>query len=827
MSIQPHSTSRSEAALTHWGRFIVRHRWAAITISLLFTAFFVSYLPQLTLDNSTEAFLHPDDPASIRYRAFRDRFDRDDRIILALAPEDAFNVDFLQKLRRFHIALENELPYIEDVTSVFNARSTRGEGDRLIVEDLLEGWLNQWPSDAEAQLVGLRERVLANPLYVNNLVSEDASLTTITLKPFTYSALNDEQASDDALAQFESEDSATPVEPPEMLTAKENDELLAEVRAIIESYQSPAFPIHLAGGLAMTDHINRAMEQDMGTFMVFSLLIMLGLLFALFGRLSGSLLPIFVVSLSVLSTVGIMIMIGIPGSTAVQILPVFLLSVGICDAVHILTIVYQRLRVGDTQDDAVVYAIGHSGLAVVMTSLTTAAGMASFAVAPMAPVAQLGTIAPIGVMLALAYTLVLLPAILSVVPLRQPKAGSSSLSDALTRTLVRVGDMSADNPMRVLFATAGVLCFFAYGVTLTEFSHRATDWFPVDDPMRISALMLDERLRGTMSLEVVLDTGRENGLMDPDVLARIDAAARHAETIVSGELFIGKATSIVDVVKEINQALNENQASFYRLPEDRQLIAQELLLFENSGVDDLEELVDSQFQIARLSLRAPFVDAMLYAPFIDRVADELGEILGDDIKLEMTGFMPVLATVISAMITSMARSYAIALLIITPLMILLLRDVRLGLMSMIPNLIPVLIVVGMMGWLGMPIDASTMMIGAMVIGLAVDDTIHFMHKFRIYYSETADSKLAIRATLESTGAALLFTSLVLAGGFGVFLLASMVNTQRFGLLAATGAIVAFLADLIVAPALMTLATRRDREASARSPLFEEPVAGES
>lgn len=815
--------SRTEAALTAWGRLMVRHRWIAIAVPTLLTAFFVSYLPQLVIDNSTESFLHPDDPASIRYRAFRDRFGRDDRIIIALAPDDIFDVQFIHKLHRFHIALENQLPFVEEVTSLFNARSTRGEGDELIIEDLLEGWLDEWPTDPAPQIAELRERVLANPLYVNSLVSEDGSLTTITIKPFTYSAQND----GDALAGFDTPEEPEEIGPPPMLTARENDELIAEIRNIIDSYQAPDFPIHLGGALPMSDYINRSMERDMGPFMGLSLLVMLALLFMLFGRLSGSLLPIVVVMLSVAATVGIMVMIKIPGSTAVQILPVFLLSVGVCDAVHILTIVYQRLRGGDTQDDAIVYAIGHSGLAVVMTSITTAAGMASFSTAAMAPVAHLGMIAPIGVMLALAYTLVLLPAILSVIPLRAPKAsGSRSLTDALTRVLVRIGDFSADYPVRVLLGTAAFVGFFAYGATLVEFSHRATDWFPEDDPMRLSALLLDERLRGSMSLEVVLDTGRENGLHDPEVLSRIEAAARHAETIDEGELYVGKATSIVDVIKEIHQALNGNQASFYRLPENRQVIAQELLLFENSGVDDLKELVDTEFQIARLSLRAPFVDAMLYAPFIERVRVELVKILGDDIEVEMTGFMPVLASVVAAVITSMARSYMLALLIITPLMILLLRDIRLGLLSMIPNLIPVVVTVGFMGWTGMPIDASTMMIGAMVIGLAVDDTIHFMHKFRIYYSELDDSKLAIRATLESTGAALLFTSLVLTGGFGVFLLATMVNTQHFGLLAAIGAVVAFVADLLVAPALMTLATRRDREVDVLSPLLEGTAAGE-
>ena len=698
------------------------------------------------------------------------------------------------------------------MTSLFNARSTRGEGDELIVEDLLEGWLDEWPADTGETLTRLPERVLANPLYRNALVSEDRTLTTISIKPFTYSTNNEV----DALAGFD--DAAGGEEQElELLTARENDELIARLNDVVASYTSEDFPIHVGGALAVTDHINRSMERDMGPFMGLSLLIMMVLLFMLFRRLSGSLLPIVVVSFSVLASIGIMVWIGIPGSNAVQILPVFLLSVGVCDAVHILTIVYQRLRAGDEQNDAVIYAVGHSGLAVVMTSITTAAGMASFQGASMAPVAHLGTIAPIGVMLALVYTLLLLPAVLSVIPLRGPRTQKQGgTGRAMTRALVRIGDMSADHPVAVLAGTAVVVAFFLYGASLARFSHRATDWFEPGDPIRESALLLDEKLRGTMSLEVVLDTGRENGLHEPAVLTKIEAAGRRAEAIDEGDLFIGQAVSIVDIVKETHQALNENRPEAYVVPSDRELIAQELLLFENSGVDDLEEVVDTQFQTARLSLRAPFVDALLYADFIEHVREQISEVVGPDIEIEMTGFMPVLASVMSAVITSMARSYAIALLIITPMMILLLKDLRLGVMSMIPSLIPVVVTIGVMGWLGMPIDATTMLIGAMVIGLAVDDTIHFMHKFRIYFTELGDSKLAIRATLETTGAALLFTSLVLTGGFGVFLLASMVNTQNFGFLAATGAATAFLADLVVAPALMTLATRHMRVARPRA-----------
>jgi predicted RND superfamily exporter protein len=801
---------RSEAAFTNWGRFVVRHRWSAIAVSILVTAWCVSWLPQISIDNSTEAFLHPDDPAAVLYRDFRDQFDRDDRIIVALAPEDVFAVDFLEKLRRFHLALEAELPTTQEVTSLFNARLTRGEGDELIVEDLLEGWLDEWPEDAGERTAELRERVFANPLYLDTLVSRDTRLTVVSIEPFTYSALGDE----DALAGFddggEDRDSADDEAP--LLTAAENDALMSALRRVVERFEGDDFPAHIGGALAISDSINRSMVGDMGKFMGICIAVIISLLFVLFRRITGSLLPIGVVMLSVVAAIGIMVFLEIPASMTVQILPIFLLTVGVCDAVHILTITYQRLAVGDSKEDAVVYAVGHSGLAVVMTSFTTAAGMMSFITAEMAPVSQLGTIAPIGVLLALAYSLLLLPAILVVVPLHAPKhGGGRGAGVLLTRGLVRIGLFAADHPKRVLAGAAIFMALSLVGASQARFSHYAMRWFEEDHPMRISTELVDRELRGSLSLEVVIDTGRENGLHDPDVLRRVEEAMQFAEQMQHGEIFVGKAISIVDIVKETHQALNENQRDYRRLPEDQQLIAQELFLFESSSPDDVQEWVDPHFRTARISLRAPFVDAMLYRPFIDEVETGMRRILGDEIDVEMTGFMPVLAGVLSTLIVSMGRSYAFALLVITPMMIVLLRSVKLGLLSMIPNLIPVIFTLGLMGFLDIRLDASTILIGAMVIGLAVDDTIHFTHKFRIYYNKFGDTRIAIRETLSSTGAALLFTTLVLASGFGAMTLATMVNTRTFGMLAALATLVAFAADVLVAPALMTLFVQRTQK----------------
>jgi predicted RND superfamily exporter protein len=232
------------------------------------------------------------------------------------------------------------------------------------------------------------------------------------------------------------------------------------------------------------------------------------------------------------------------------------------------------------------------------------------------------------------------------------------------------------------------------------------------------------------------------------------------------------------------------------------------LLFENSGSDDLEDVTNAQFETARVSIRTPWVDAMAFPAFLEQVEKGFRDALGPDVELQLTGGAVVFTSVFVNLITTMARSYVFALVVITPLMVLLIGNLRRGLVAMIPNLVPIYLVLALMGWTGIPLDASTLLIGGIVIGLAVDDTIHFMHKFSRYYDETGDARFAVHETLATTGSALFFTTLVLAGGFAVMLGGYMLNSYWFGLLAGFATIVAFLADILMAPALMVLVTRR-------------------
>jgi predicted RND superfamily exporter protein len=527
-----------------------------------------------------------------------------------------------------------------------------------------------------------------------------------------------------------------------------------------------------------------------------------------------------VVFLPLIATLGAMGYCGIPFTPSTQNLPSFLLVVGVGGSVHILSIFYRRFDAGHGKEEALCHALEHSGLAVMMTSLTTAGGMASFAFADLTPLTGLGIAAPIGVMLAMTYGLVLLPALVALLPIRRRSSraggsGEDAAPDRFARALAALGAFSSRRPWWVISVWCGIAAASIHGAAQLEITHRPFEWFAEQHPTRIAAETFNREMHGLLPLEIIIDTGRENGLHDPELLRRIDLLAREVKSLDVNDIEVGQAFSFVDVLKEIHRALNGNDSAFYVVPDDRALIAQELLLFENSGADDLEELVDTRFSKARLSLLVTYHDGFLYLDLVNAIRDAVDEIIGDRAEVHTTGLVELWLRTFFAMLTSTAKSYAIALLVISPLMVLLIGHVRLGLISLVPNLIPIVMGMALMSRLGIHFDMTTMMVGTIVIGVAVDDTIHFMHGFRRAYDRTRDATVAVRETLLVTGRALVITSLVLCSGFFVQMAGSLAGVRNSGLITGCMILAALAADLVLSPAIVTVAARHQERAEAR------------
>lgn len=810
-------TKKIELWFEAFGHFVFHHRWLTLFFILALVGVLASQLPRINIDTSTESYLHRDDPILLTYNEFRRQFGRDEFIIIGIEPSELFSQDFLKKLKNFHEDLENNVPHVEEIISMVNARNTRGEQDRLVVEDLLEKCLED-----EAGMKAFKERVLSNQLYINSLISEDGRLTAVVIKTNVYSdsgnwenaleGFDEARSSDeksieaDTFSAFHEEMAQLTGEPP-FLTDTENRTIVEAVRKIVSRYQAPDFQLYLTGSPVVTDLIRRSLMKDASRFVKLAILIISVCLFIMFRRISGIFLPLLIVACALVSTLGLMPIFGVPFTVPSNILPSFILAVGVGDSVHILAMFYRRYQETSDREVAICQALGHSGLAIVLTSLTTAAGLASFATADVAPIAHLGIFSSIGVLLALVYSILLLPSLLSIIPVTAKCSAKTTTSlYFLDRFLLKVADFAIQHSKAIAILAFFIIICSLTGLLRLSFSHNPMLWFPKSMQIRGNTEKVDQELKGTVVLEVIIDTGRENGLYDPDILNIMEALAREAETFRKGKIFIGKTTSIVDILKEVHQALNENRPEYYAVPQDPQLISQEFLLFENSGSDDLKDVADSQFIQARFTIKVPWGDAIEYMPCLKVIENRFKEAFAGKAEIVATGMMSLLVRVLYAAMYSAAKSYIIAFGVISLMMILLVGSLRMGLLSMVPNLFPIVLSLGAIGWLVFPLDMFTMLIGSVAIGLAVDDTVHFMHNYSRYYYATGDIREAVRLTLFTAGQAMVVTSIVLSSGFFIYMFATMKNLFYFGLITGITIITALLADLFVAPALMALGT---------------------
>ena len=431
--------SKIEARFEKLGFFIYAQPWRVILAALVLFGVLASQVPHIVIDTSNEAFLEPDDPILTQYDAFRDQFGRDEVVVVAIQPKDVFERQFLERLKAFHDDLESEVPYLDEVISLVNVTSIKGEEEELLVEELLE----DWPEDEEG-IAALKKDVLSNKFYKNLLISEDGTFTTVIIRSNAFTGedtlTEDSEFGEDMFEDEGGSDSAensevtTLDETPEgRITEQQNTEFTAAIESIVRRYTTPDFPTNVAGSPVMTGVLKDEMMSNIPRFTLMALGLIGILLLLLFRTPVGVFLPLLTVIMSLISAIGLMAVSGTPFTVVTQILPSLLLAVGVGYSVHLLTIYYHHLQRNGDKEKAIVFALGHSGLAILMTSLTTAGGLISFLPAPLAPVSALGLFGAIGVLLAVFYTLFFVPAVLAVLPVSKkrvsPEEDGSSLAD--------------------------------------------------------------------------------------------------------------------------------------------------------------------------------------------------------------------------------------------------------------------------------------------------------------------------------------------------------------------------------------------------------------
>jgi len=795
-----------ESGFEKLGQKLYQNCYLVLIVSFLCITALICQIPNITIDTATSAMIRADDPIRVEYDFFKDDFGREDLIFILIESSHIFEEKFLKTLKSFHQDLEESVPYLKTVVSLINARHVFGKGDDLFIEDLLKDWPEK-PVDFSF----LKHRVMGHPLYVNNIISEDGRFTAIVLEREVYVKYAHE--ADELLSEFDDTDPKAALDIPNYFSDEQNSAFIAAVQKVVDRYRSENFSIAIAGGPLLFDALNRAVIKDLVRSVMLGLGIMVFFQAILFRNVSGVVLPAIIVFSSMLSTIGIMAIYGVTIKITTTMLPAFLVAVGVGDSIHILAIFYRRLHGGAEKKDAVIFSLGHSGFAVLMTTLTTAAGFLSFSFADLTVISDIGIFAAIGVGMAFIFTIFMLPALLAVTPIKPDRSVKTKQHVyVMDRVLLFFAKFSVSHPWRILITTMLVMVISVFFIFKIEFSQDMMNWFPDNMVIKKDLLLIDQELKGTVTLEVVVDTNKENGVYEPDILNRIEALSKNIRQIKTPEIYVGKVFSINDIIKEINQALHDNDSTFYTIPQNRQLIAQQMLLFENSGSDDLERIVDSQFQKTRFSIKTTNTDAVIFVDFIEDITTRFKKAFDGLADITVTGIVSIAARIVSAAINSMVRSYVVAFVVISLMMILLTGNIKIGLLSMIPNLLPIVMVIGIMGGCGIPLDMVSLMIGSIAIGLAVDDTVHFIYNFLKYVDRTNDSHEALRQTFLSTGRAMLITTLVLSSGFFVVMFSTLIVMKGFGFFTGLCILLALLSDFVTAPAIMVLVTKSRQKA---------------
>jgi len=756
--------------------FLLRARWPLLAGLLLITLAAGWFGVQIRFDFSPRSIFLTDDPEVEFLEDHRKTFgDEDGIVVLLVEAEDIFAAPALQAIADLseHSA---DVEHATGVLSLATMQQINGVPGLVQVAPLFE----EPPTDRE-EIEALRQKVLNDPLMVGRFVNEESTAAAV-------------------LVQIEDG----------FVDELERRPLLAALERIAVEHAGPT-TVQVLGVPVVNREYAVLLQNDM-LRTVFGALILVGiLLWVLFRDPLTVALPLTAVGLAVAWTVGYMVLAGDGFNIINSIVPALLLVIAVGDAVHFLTTYYQALHDGESKEQAIRTIVRRVGMACLLTSVTAAIGFASLAVARIDIIKGMGRVAAVGLLLAYVIILVLLPTALSLVNAPGAAADHDPREGWVGRLLVWLGEVTTKKKGAVVAVSAAVVGFCLFGAQYVETDNFLLEELFPSNPVYQGVHRSEEVLAGVMPVEVVVHTDAPGGVLEPAVLKGMQTV----QAALMAEPFLGHSVSLADLIAEI-QRINTGTAG---IPDSRAAAAQSLLYFEMS--DDpsfLDSLVDVTRSKARVTASAKdwgtsnFLGwyegslpcdprSLCEKPFTQIVDEAFGTTdgVGDGIQVRVTGGSMVAARALSKLVEDMMMSLATAFLVITLLMMVLLKSLRIGLLSMLPNVLPLVIILGVMGWVGIPIRTSTALIFSVALGVAVNDTIHFLTRYREELFECGDREEAVKRTLLSTGRAIIFTSLLLICGFGVMMTTRFVGIFQMGLLGAVALFSALLGDLLILP----------------------------
>ncbi len=805
-------------------RAVIRFRWLVIAFLLGVSGLACMQIRNLRFESDLDAMVPADDPVNVYKEQVEERFGMRDNIVIGVLNDNpdengVFNPRTLEIVKDLSekIALLPGIKAIrdEDVSSVATMDNITGTVDGLVVDPFME----DVPRTAEA-LDALKGNLFRNEMYVDWLVSRDGTGLLIMAK------LESAVGNTDGLAE----------------RAKAYD----AIEAMVQAKRDAGTPerLYVAGRGAMEVTVGRYGRQDMARFLPLVLGVVVVVLYLTYRSVRGVLLPFAVVVGAVTWTLGLMGGLGVPLYFISTMMPVVVMAVGVADGIHILSRYYDEILEHPDKNgpEAVMATMNEMWLPVVLTSLTTAAGFLSFLTAPMPPQRDFGLFAAVGVLVAMALSLTLLPAVLAMLPLKvsrglvrqMRRSGDLAATGWAARTLASLGRGVARRPGLVWGPTLVAVLVCLVGTQRLVVNTSAIRIFPDGSSVRTAEGVLRRKFQGTVPLYIAIEGEEADRLKDPGLLRQIDRMQAQIEQ----DPVVGGSVSIAEFIKRMNRVMNEDRSDMEVIPTSRDLVAQYLLLYSFSGEpDDFEEVVDYDYQHANVAFylredstheivrvvrqiqdyalaefgRAEQENAVSDEPLSLRVGRWLLDL--DPIHTGWdtdSGFRIGFAggayftyhlseLVISGQVSSLLTSL-VAVFLLTALMF---RSLAAGLVNVIPIGIVIIFSFGVMGLFNLDLEVGKALTSSMVIGIGIDYTIHFLSKYRLKVRSGLRQPAALTvATMATSGKAIFFNAVVVIGGFAVFLSSNFLPNFYLGAMLVLNMSACLLVSMTVLPALL-------------------------
>jgi len=657
---------------------------------------------------------------------------------------------------------------VVEVTSISNTDDIYGSEEGLTIEKIFEV-IPETPGEMKS----LRRRVLENDLFRNSFFSEDGRRTGI----FVELAM-DEDDSENLYSTY---------------IALER---IFEENPGIDKHYIAGFPI-------VTATLRTVIDQDTQRFFPFVALLAVFFLWLTFRRPSGVAVPMLVVGFSILFTLAIMVVFEVPLNTITSALPVFLISIGVADGIHMFSEYRENRIEGLPREKAVCLMLDKLALPVTMTSITTAVGFLSLTVSDIVPILTFGIFVAVGTLLAMVLSLIFIPALLMVLPEKvSASQEGSGIDDNLSNGVHHVNFMdrllqkSLDvmtawvlrNARPVLLAALAIFAISIYGLSQVKVESSLESYFQEDAPLVIANRAM-EKMSGSRTIYIVITkTGEEEPWKNPDNLKVVE----EFQEFLANEPRVKRTLSLVDLIKRISYAFNENRKEFNRLPNGfefleseeifeengqtekrtvkreisgRDLIAQYLVLYENSGGDELSDVVDSEYLNLNLAVTISSNSTTEEGKLLQSIEDYAVRQFPQGFSMTSSGMVPINVATSNEVVTSQIRSLSGSILAVFLMLALIFRSVTRGLMGMIPLVFTVLFNFGVMGFFGVHLDIGTALVSSIVIGIGVDYSIHYLSRM---FHELADGKElhdAISNTVRRSGKAITSNAVIVGFGF--------------------------------------------------------------